>query len=393
MRQETNNEIDLLLRRLGRRQGVHASDADSHNDLDHLDADELNSYAENALPTAARARYTEHLAECLRCRELVVQLSASVPVVAAKETVTAAEPSGLRKFLASFFSPMVLRYAVPALGLIVVAAIGLVVFRSKMQPNSVARLNESAQSAPAVPQSEEPSLSTFNDSRASADPPLQGVVSPGKTTASTETQPAATPEAKPAESDKVEPKRDETIRTAEPQVVANAAPAPPAKAPAAPAPAATVDDMRVDVEGRRANEQARAGTTLDLAKQKSAEEVKEQEKKGELGAASAQRRARARGAGTQAADTNSAYVVQSERQKEKDSEDGVIRSAGGRRFRKQGEMWVDTAYNSSSAIVDVSRSSEQYRALVADEPTIKTIADELDGIVVVVWKGRTYRIR
>src|SRR5918996_442158 len=104
MRQETNNEIDLLLRRLGRRQEVSVTDSDS----DHLDADELSAFAENALPAAARARYTEHLADCSKCREIVVQLSGSVPIVAAKETVTVAAPSGLLKFLAGFFSPMVL---------------------------------------------------------------------------------------------------------------------------------------------------------------------------------------------------------------------------------------------------------------------------------------------
>jgi hypothetical protein len=41
----------------------------------------------------------------------------------------------------------------------------------------------------------------------------------------------------------------------------------------------------------------------------------------------------------------------------------------------------------------VTRGSEQYRALVADEPGIKTIADQLGGEVIVVWKGRAYKIR
>src|SRR5215216_454620 len=119
MRQETNKEMDLLLRRLGRRQDTPVS-------ADHLDADELSLYAENVLPPAARARYTEHLADCARCRELVVQLSSSAGVVVAQETAKVFEPSALRKFLASLFSPMVLRYAVPALGLVVVAAIGFI---------------------------------------------------------------------------------------------------------------------------------------------------------------------------------------------------------------------------------------------------------------------------
>ena len=62
MKQERNNEMDLLLRRLGRR-----DDATVANTVgDHLDADELSAFAENALPIPARARYTAHLAECKR---------------------------------------------------------------------------------------------------------------------------------------------------------------------------------------------------------------------------------------------------------------------------------------------------------------------------------------
>src|ERR1041385_7855991 len=105
MTQETNNDIDLLLRRLSRRPDA----SDSRVEGDHLDADELNSYAENALPAAARARYGEHLAECASCRALVVQLSSAVGAVAARETTQISAPFALRKFLASLFSPMVLR--------------------------------------------------------------------------------------------------------------------------------------------------------------------------------------------------------------------------------------------------------------------------------------------
>src|SRR5215475_920286 len=100
MKEDTNNEMDLLLRRLGRRPDISVSEG--NGDVEHLDADELNAYAENVLPAAARARYTAHLAECSRCRELVVQLSSSAGVVPV--TVKAPEPSALRKFLSSLFS-------------------------------------------------------------------------------------------------------------------------------------------------------------------------------------------------------------------------------------------------------------------------------------------------
>jgi hypothetical protein len=70
-----------------------------------------------------------------------------------------------------------------------------------------------------------------------------------------------------------------------------------------------------------------------------------------------------------------------------------VRTVVGHRFRKQGKVWVDFAYDSSRPIVNLSRGSEQYRALVADEPGIRTIAEQLDGEVIIDWKGRVYRIR
>ena len=45
------------------------------------------------------------------------------------------------------------------------------------------------------------------------------------------------------------------------------------------------------------------------------------------------------------------------------------------------------------ATVKVKRGSEQYRALIADEPAIRSIAEQLGGEVIVVWKGTAYRIR
>jgi len=36
---------------------------------------------------------------------------------------------------------------------------------------------------------------------------------------------------------------------------------------------------------------------------------------------------------------------------------------------------------------------EEARALIADEPSLRTIAETLDGEIIVVWKSRAYRIR
>jgi hypothetical protein len=76
-----------------------------------------------------------------------------------------------------------------------------------------------------------------------------------------------------------------------------------------------------------------------------------------------------------------------------DSDNDETRSVSGKRFRRQGNIWVDSNYESSRTTINVSRGSEQFRALVADEPGIRTIANQLAGEVIVVWKGKAYRIR
>jgi len=195
MKEETNNEMDLLLRRLGRRPDIAVSDG--NGDVEHLDADELSAYAENVLPAAARARYTEHLAECARCRDLVVQLSSSAGVVPVVAKTPA--PSALRKFLASLFSPMVLRYAVPALGLILVAAIGVFVLRQKQSAGESVAQNTEAQKSKSIvtPSPSEPAAKSFYDQQskepAVATRPAQNSASPQNQSAGA--APAAPPPA------------------------------------------------------------------------------------------------------------------------------------------------------------------------------------------------------
>jgi hypothetical protein len=69
------------------------------------------------------------------------------------------------------------------------------------------------------------------------------------------------------------------------------------------------------------------------------------------------------------------------------------RTVAGRKFRRQGDAWVDANYSAGQSYTVVRRNSEQFRALVGDEPGLRRIAEALGGEVIVVWKGRAYRIR
>jgi hypothetical protein len=69
------------------------------------------------------------------------------------------------------------------------------------------------------------------------------------------------------------------------------------------------------------------------------------------------------------------------------------RSVAGHRFRRVGGAWVDVNYKSSMPSTGVRRGTEPFRALVADMPELGRIASQLGGEVVVVVRGRAYRIR
>jgi len=377
MKQETNNEMDLLLRRLGRRDDAAVPE-------EHLEADELNAYAENAVPAAARARYTLHLAECSRCRSLVAQLSSSAGVVAATDSGAVPEPSGFRKFLASLFTPMVLRYAAPALGLIVVAAIGFVVLRRNQPDRFVAQNTETATQQQAVASPEARSFDRLNDSVSNSAPRSEQVDEERKQK-NQPAQPAPPPNTPPSvTSVEADVAKDKAV--AQPKREEQPAPAANEPAPVKTAPAATPEQSPRAAETEAAKNEVRVQSADTSQKEKKLRDEEREDRKKD-----SDNFARAR----KPADSVSAPATGAARGMQSGSTDlsANTRTVAGRRFRKQGSIWVDTAYDSSKDAVTLSRGSEQYRALVADEPPIKTIADQLEGEIIVVWKGHTYRIR
>ncbi len=351
-------------------------------DAKHLDTDELSSYAENALPAPARLRYTEHLAECSKCRELVVQLSSSVGFVGAEEIRTASESSGLRKFLASLFSPVVLRYAVPALGLIVVAAIGFAVFRNNRQDvDFVAQRGE----APATEAQPQTPLPVAAENQQETDPRATVATPESRTDRAKQTEAAPATVAPPSVSDTTAAKGEDPVEKEQQQAAgstANSAPAQPAATPAA-----TDEVRKVETEVAAPQRQL----AYEEPRERTDESKKREGRRSEEVAAA--RPSSAKTGSTDSGAARGAGIASLQRDGFEDKDDAETRAVAGRRFRKQGGIWIDTAYNSQSAVVNLNRGSEQYRALVADEPAIRTIAEQLDGQIVVVWKGRTYRIR
>jgi hypothetical protein len=66
------------------------------------------------------------------------------------------------------------------------------------------------------------------------------------------------------------------------------------------------------------------------------------------------------------------------------------RSAGGRKFRRQGNAWVDQKFKSSMSLKNVARGSDEFSSL---DSGLRAIAQQLSGELIVVWKGKAYLIK
>lgn len=393
MKQANNNEVDLLLRALARQRssaagqsGSDGGDAESISS-DHLDADELNSYAEGLAPAPARARYTEHLAECAACRSIVVGLTQAAGIANRLEAPEQTRGAGFWQRLSEFLSPGVLGYAIPALVLTAVIGIGFVALRQREGSQLVAQ-NDRPVEAPAVAQNKtdsgqgsavqpQPTVQNGQTGRTTEAPKEKTTLEDEKLRAA---QGLQKPDANVA---KVESSKD----SGQPADVSSAAGsrpyAPEPKAAEAPPPPPVINPEK----------------SAELAKERSErreDQSRDQNEEVRVQTDEVHGPNRSRGNTAQPMSQRSAGVGTGRglsADKNKKNADVETRSVMGRHFTRSGDAWVDTAYEYSQATVRVARGSDQFRALVADEPAIGTIAAQLDGVVIVVWKNRAYRIQ
>ena len=397
MKQDKNNEIDLLLRSLarsGRDDSPGESTRENRALSDHLDADELNCFAEGVVPAPARARYIAHLADCESCRGFVVNLTQASGAAAGYETIEQQTGSGFWRKIAALFSPPVLRYAVPALALTAVIAISFFALRQQRGQDFVAQNQPANPTAPGHQDklTESPVAQSNNEpakTRSSVEPPAKVDSSGGRKSSQDERSSVAQV---PATTTGVEVPTGSPLKDSVQSKQGYLAGARPTFAPepqAAPSAAAKSALSEADKTAAFQKE--------ELARREVQEPPREEEKnqaRDEAGRHGPSRSNVTLLPGSKRADGLMTEREQPKARSKKDSdEERETRTVSGKQFRHQGSAWIDTAYDSSRGTLNISRGSEQFRALVADEPGIRTIAEQLNGVVIVVWKGRAYRIQ
>ncbi|MDT4968703.1 MAG: hypothetical protein QOJ64_3440 [Acidobacteriota bacterium] len=414
MKNNGSTEIDQLMRRLGRRSGPTArSESQPSGQIEpaesaaHLDADEMNAFAEGALPDSSRARYFAHLADCDSCRKLVTDLAlAAAPPEATTVPLTATATvsrKSWRDWLAAIFSPPVLRYAVPAVALFAIIIVALIATRTQKNETTVAQKEESGRSyAPSITANSNSTANTDMTQHVERNMTANSVAPNAQTTQAptgTATAPPAT-KAPMAEEDSPVVRREvaatpaptiddlgkqgrqfgEIAQRAEQEV--NTVAQQPKPAETAPPDIATrdkqADEKKPKVAGKdddvTISDRAVGGAVATESRAGAAKTV-------------AGRRIESLPISRPAAPPKNEPIL-SATEKERSSDQ---RNVGGRKFRRNAGAWVDTAYTASLQTTHVARGSEQFRALIADEPGLRAITRQLGGEVIVVWKSRAYR--
>ena len=433
--QPEDSQIDVLLKRYG---GHAATGAPAG----HLDADELNAFAEGATPSAARSRYVSHLAECDDCRTLATQLSIAAGATASvgAGAIETAGGGSLWQKLTSFFAPPMLRYG--AFAAVLVVAVGVTFLALRSQRNSAPRLaqNEQTSQTQAGAVKDEPAaLTTRQYAPTSASPsatasqlaenvPLKKDESkvadatapppkPEKEGATTTEQPLFGRRAEPAIAKQQETRqqqpsfappppgeagRDQTksLDYRDTQRVANVSG--PRKSEPAYDKLKEMERSTGGIQTRAAeggdnrarNDQAmnQQSTSQQSRNQQSTNQQSRQNEQNQnrtldssADAPKAQSLAANREESTETSRKPATGVARSDEKKAVET-----RSAGGHKFRRQGNAWVDSKFKSSMSVTNVARGSDAFRAL---DQAVRSMAEQLGGEVIVVSKGKAYRIR
>jgi hypothetical protein len=410
-----DGQIDLLIRRFAAHVPV-PGDGDGH-----LDADELNAFAEGALPLAARSRYVSHLAECDQCRRQATDLAiASGAVVrVAPEVSETPERRSLWATLVGSLSLPVLRYAAFAAVLIIVAGVAFVALRRRSEGPTLVASNEPRQEQPVSavkPQTPAGDVQNREETNKTSQPPQASQTPvPGGVISTTDGLPKfdntkAPATIAPAEASKeiaaaeMEPmKKTESVTV---QSKPGYAPAPPGESQsgrfgqsqtqtgAAQSVGGGVkmqqqaDKSQAEDRDREAGKDARLD---DAARQRANDYALAQQR----AADEKQKGGPSRNMSNTAMNNNSNEVLRTESPRKSDGppagEEGTqTRSVGGRKFSRQGNRWVDQKFKSSMSLINISRGSDEFAAL---DSGLRSIALQLSGDVIVVRKGKAYLIR
>ncbi|MEQ1643442.1 MAG: hypothetical protein ABL959_08385 [Pyrinomonadaceae bacterium] len=379
MELEFDKEMDAILRRSGR--GVLVGDKPLDKPK-HLDADAIAAFVENAIPAPTRRLYMEHFADCDRCRKLLsstILMNETAATAAAPAAVIVAASEAVPWYQRLFRTPN-LAIAMGALILTFSGVLGYMVLQNR-QDNSVAMAPAEKEVQRGPYASSEPSAVTANAANVVSNTAANIASAPAANTVApsvdeTESKPLGRTTG-PADSDrpgdtaagKPESERGITLDGVD------AVREQPKLAKGEPPPAPVVTQSAPGMLGGVRADEERKEKDDATALKKSAEDSRNRR---DLPAAPA-KSGPVRGAGPVQSQTKQIQNV---------GEMPVIRNVGGKTFDNRNGAWYDRSYRNQPT-TNYRRGTAEYKKL---DSGLRSIADNLGGTVVLVWKDKAYRI-
>lgn len=378
---EFDNEIDALLRQAAKGENLFAA---GNNSGEHIDADEISMFAENALPEAAKPRVINHIADCGRCRTIlsnVISLNAedekatvSIGETKAENVVETNEPNWFQKL----FATKNLAFGMGALALIFAVGIGFLVLQyvGNSGQTEVAKSEMQNDSASAVsPPDEADSVNeTAADGFTNAN---KSVSNSGINSVDDELKSSTNSTAK-------EEPGKENNEPADKKAAENSS----AKTdnPESKNKASEEDSMTADVMTRSSDDSVKSDSTSVSEESRSRLQDK--------ASAPATRKSKPPPSSAPAKKETKSKRDEGESEPPEDalqSANALLekRRIGSKTFTRKSGVWYDSAYSGQST-ANVRRGTSEYRNL---DSGLRSITDKLDGTVILVWKQKAFRIQ
>jgi hypothetical protein len=387
MELEFDKEMDSLLRKTGEAErGVLVGDKPDEKPKLHLDADQISAFAENAMPEKTRALYLAHLADCDRCRRILsglIMLNAEQAPAEERVVAPPISPAAIEPWYRRLLLPN-LAYVMGGLVLVFGGLIAISVLQSSNR--EAATVSQALDAAPAASgpmveeaQSVTDQIANSNVAFAANKPALAQSSNATANAANTATN-----------SMPVGTGADKLRREAAPQDQpgygldgAAAKPAAAAPAAAAPPPPTTTETTE----------------TLDSTKSVAAAEAKDDDQKArslskkkiedlEMNARQVQNVPRTQAGGVAKSTPGPSRDAQQNRA-DNTNELFEEKRISGKGFQRRNNVWYDNSYR-GQATINVRRGTDEYRKL---DGGLRSIAESLNGVVVVMWSGKAYRIQ
>jgi hypothetical protein len=379
MEVDFDKEIDALMRSNGGGRTITISEFAAP----HIDADTLNAFAENALPDAARKGYMTHLADCDGCRKTLsslISMNAEAEPVSAVSAIPAVIAETSVPWYKSLFAVQNLAYGMGALVIAFSGFIGYTVLQNTGMGDSAATVSQVSDQRPAsgpmVSDSDTFAANTTSNAASSA-------AANTNTALSANRQPAQLAKGAAANSIVGE---DLAIATERPAISADGVDvmtAPPPPPPAAAAPITKPKESRPEDDAALRDRTDKSNELKVLSQQEEQMPSAGNMPNTQAGPSrNIQRDNRASGeremAKKRAVTSPALGRIAS-----------PSKTVGGKNFSIRDNVWYDSSY-SGQGTTNVRRGTDDYRKL---DNGLRSIAESLEGVVVVVWKSKAYRIQ